>query len=133
MPLFALCQVFRSIISHSKNSVEFVFALVRDSSPFHFTFFFCDVRLPASSDVTQSPFRSRNLKTFLKGFQILESFIPSSKSRFCIFREDYYRVAQCVDWKFRSTHCVCLLFNFSGLSMCHSRHFGFGIRNYFFM
>ena len=105
---FALCQIFRSIVSHSKNSVEFVFALVRDSSPFHFTFFFCDVRLPASSDVTQSPFRSRNVKTFLEGFQILESFIPSSKSRFCIFRENYYRVAQCVDWKI-SINSLCLL------------------------
>ena len=103
MPLFALCQVFRSIVSHSKISVEFVFALVRDSSPFHFTFFFCDVRLPASSDVTQSPFRSQNLKTFLKGFQILVS-----KSRFCIFRENYYRVAQCVDWKI-SINSLCLL------------------------
>ena len=41
-------------------------------------FYFLLLRLPASSDVTQSRFRFQNGQLFLTGFQMLESFRPSS-------------------------------------------------------
>ena len=44
------------------------------------SFYFLLLCLPFSRDVTQSSFRSRNLKVFLKGFQILESFSSSRSS-----------------------------------------------------
>ena len=53
--------------------------------------------LPFSRNVTQSRFRSRNLKVFVKDFQIAESIFKSS---LCIFRVRYYRIGNCVDWRF---------------------------------
>ena len=64
------------------------------------SFYFFLLRLSAFSDVKQSRFWSRNLKIFLKGFQMLKGFRPYFKSQFCIFQARYYGIGQCLDWRF---------------------------------
>ena len=80
------------------------------------SFQFLLLRLPASNDVTQSGFWSRNLKK--KDFTNLREFQPSFKSSFCIFRVRYFRISQCVDCRFSLKslvvqQCATLVFSVS--------------------
>ena len=93
-------------------------------------FYFLLLRLPASSDVTQSRYRSQNGKLFLTGFQILESFRSSSNLKSAFFGSHIIELDSKGIGDSSSSYCYLFSFDLSGLAMCHFHHFGFGIRNY---
>ena len=68
-------------------------------------FYFLLLRLPASSDVTQSRFRSQNGKLFLTGFQMLESFRPSSNLNSPFSGSDIIELDSEGIGNSRSSHC----------------------------
>ena len=127
MPLLALCtwSLNLKVFFDAKKFIEFVFALVRESSPCHFTFFFCV--FPPLAMWHNRVFGLRRAWNILKRFLNIAEFSRSSDLVSAFSGYDIIQLDSAWIGDSRSSHCFLLLFNFPGLSMNPSRHFGFGI------